>query len=560
MAIKKKYEKKKSELPIGLIVGAAVGGIAVVAIILGFVLSSAPKNSTSQEAPKHMAAATNQPAPGRSEQGIVPKRADTRVSSATEAKTVVENGPKLSQAIEWMLFSPTGDHFFALPTGQNKGLLWAVPGWQETKASSPECNYFSVPAAFSRNGRFLACQDGGILRIWNITTSPASLVNSIPAYRPDADDPSWNGVFWASDGTLVTWNPQGGFQFLSQDKEKGAILTAIVGSGKHGLLQLGNKQFVGDILTPGTLQIKDVAIAPNGRAFGVLKGNRDKKPGFFTWLIPSATRVGFLSFDLAGEPDTWECNGITISQDGSQLAASLYYPGTMRPPMPKIWMASIWHSGSPPKKIVLQGNEKDLVDFRFRAFSPNGWRAATSGATSFPTAGGNVVKRFAAIWDTASGKKLWQVDDVLTKEVFFTEDGRTLVTGAADTSAVAGGGRFVDNLDPKAPQTVDFWDVETGQRRCQFRDRGIQSLAVSPDGTTLVTAYPRLAEFVWSAGVKGIGPVRGFAGEQGTALAVHRFPANQEQLSDEILEKEARERRQKFLNGAGGQKSGTEKE
>ena len=596
MATKKQSGKKKADLPIGLIVGGVVGGLAVVAVILVFALSSASKNSASQDAPTHVAVAANPPAPGRSGQGIVPKNgqpstrlAETQVSSsATGAKIAAENGPKdaeqnresspnsdtsksglvrhpkLSQAVQWMMFSPTGDHLIALPAGQNKGLLWTVPGWQETKAGSSECNYFSVPAVFSHDGKFLACQDGGMLRVWNITTSPASLVTSVATYHPDADDPSWNGIFWASDGTLVTRNPQGGFQFLSQDAAKGAILTASVGTGKQGLLQLGNRQFPGDNVAPAGLQIKDVAIAPNGRAFGVFSGNQEKKPGFFTWLIPSATPAGFLSFDLAGEADIWQCNGITISQDGSQLAASLYYPGTNRPPMPKTWMASIWHSGSPPKKIVLQENEKNLVDFRFRAFSPDGWWAATSGATSVPTAGGNVVKRFVAMRDAASGKKLWQVDDVFTKEVFFTKDGRTLVTGAADPSAgadgIAGGVLFFwDTLDPKAPQTVDFWDVETGQRRCQFRDAGIQSLAVSPDGTILVTAYPRLAEFVPSAGDKETGIVRGFAGEEAVALTVHRFPENRHLLSDAMLEREARERRQKFLNRGGAQEGGNAK-
>ncbi len=554
MATKKEYAKKKRNLPIGLIAGGVIGGVALVAIILVFAFSSASKNSASQEAPKHMAAVTNQPTPGRSGPGIAAKNrqlstreAGIRVSSVTGAKTAVENGPRLSRAVAWMTFSPSGDHFFAVPAGQNKGLLWAVPSWQETKASSSQCNYFSVPAVFSHDGRFLACQDGEMLRIWNITASPAALVNNIPTYRPNADDPSWNGIFWANDGTLVTRNPEGGFQFLSQDKAKGAILAATVGCGKDGLLQLGNRRFVGNNLTPGTLQIKDVAVATSGKAFGALNGKRDKKPGFFIWLIPSAEPAGFLSFDLAGEPDTWECNGITLSQDGSELAASLYYPGTIRPPLPKTWIASIWHSGSPPKKLDLPGNENNLVDFRFRAFSPNGWWAATSGATSLPTADGNVIKRFVAIWDTASGKKLWQVDDVFTKEVFFTKDGRTLVTGAADTStradSTAGGGMFFDKLDPKVPQTVDFWDVETRQRRCQFKDTGIQSLAVSPDGTTLVTAYPQL---------EGAGTVSGFAGEKGMALTVHRFPVNREQLSDEMLEKEARERRREFLNGMSG--------
>ncbi len=556
--------KKKSSLPIGLIAGGAVGGIAVITLIIVLAFSSASKNSASQDAAKYIESATNRPAPGQSGQAIGSEnrklstgRADTRASSSVaEATTAVENAPKLAQAVAWMRFSPSGDHFMALPAGQTKCLLWAVPSWQETKASSPQCNYFSVPAAFSPDGKFLACQDGETLRIWNITTSPASLVNSVPTYRPGTDDHGWNEIFWASDGTLVTRNPQGGFQFLKEDETKGATLTAAVGSGKDGLLQLGNRQFVGSDLTPGTLQIKDVAVAPNGLAFGAVNGKREKKPGFFIWLIPSAKPVGFLAFDLAGEPDTWQCSGITISQDGSQLAASMYYPGTLQPPLPKTWMVSIWH-GSPPKKLDLEEKEKNLVDFRFRAFSPNGRLAATSGAASVPTADGRILKRFAAIWDTESGKKLRQFNDVFTKEVFFTKDGHHLVTGAADTAAggnnVAGGAVFLDTLDPQAPQTVDFWDVGTGQRRCQLKDAGIHTLAVSPDGTILVTAYPRLAGFVARKNDQGTGIVHGFAGEKGTALAVHCFPVNEESMSDEILEKEAKERRQKFLHGVGGQ-------
>ncbi len=557
MATKKEYRKKKNSLPIGPMVGGVVAGVAVIAIIVVFAFSSTPKNSESK--PKPMATATNQATPGRFGQRIVPKKiqeADTRVSTVAEAKPAVENGPKLSHAVAWLTFSPSGDHFFALPAGQSTGVLWAVPSWQETKASSSQCNYFSVPAAFSHDGKFLACKDGEMLRIWNITTSPATLVNSVPTYHPNADDPSWNGVFWANDGTLVARNPEGGFQFLSQNTAKGAILTATVGSGKHGLLQLGNRHFVGDNLTPGTLQIKDVVVAPNGLAFGALKGKRDGKPGFFVWLIPSAAPVKFLAFDLAGNPDIWECNGMTVSQDAWLLAASLYYPGTIRPPMPKTWMVRLWQ-GSTPK--TLKENENNLVDFRFRAFSPDGWWAATSGAAAFPTADGNIVKRFVAIWDTASGKKVWQVDGVFTKEVFFTQDGRTLVTGAADTSAgtesIASGGVFLDKLDPKVPQTVDFWDVATGKRRCQFKDTGIQAFAVSPDGTTLVTAYPRLAEFDPLAGDKGTG----FAGAEAMALTVHRFPANNQTLSDKTLEEEARKRRQNFLNGGRAQEDGNAK-
>ena len=400
------------------------------------------------------------------------------------------------------------------------------------------------------------------LRIWNVTTSPASLVNSIPIYCPDADDHSWDGLFWANDGTLVTRNPQGGFQFLSQDKAKGAILTATVGSGKHGLLQLGNKQFVDDNLAPGTLQIDDVAVAPNGRAFGALNGKRDKKPGFFTWLIPSATPVGFLAFELAGEPDLWECNGIAISQDGSQLAASLYYPGTVLPPMPKTWTVSIWH-GSPPKKLDLQGDEKNLIDFRFRDFSPEGSRAATSGATCFQQSNGNILKHFVAIWDAPSGKKLWQFDDVFTNKVLFTRDGRTLVTGAADTSAgedrTAGGAASLDMLDPTAPQTVDFgmWRRENGDASSKIR--AFTSLAVSPDGSISLLLILDSRMVGPRENDKGTA-LRSLCRKEVRWLGRPPLPVNQDEFSDERLEREARERRQGFLNGVGGQKSSNGKE
>ena len=54
--------------------------------------------------------------------------------------------------------------------------------------------------------------------------------------------------------------------------------------------------------------------------------------------------------------------------------------------------------------------------------------------------------------------------------------------------------------------------------------------------------------------------VRGFAGEQAVALAVHRFPANKEQMSDEMLEKAAKQRRQDFLHGVRGQKGSNAKQ
>ena len=157
-------------------------------------------------------------------------------------------------------------------------------------------------------------------------------------------------------------------------------------------------------------------------------------------------------------------------------------------------------------KDVHQG-PPDIVDFRFVGFSPNGKVAATIAKTTLHTNSGTKEKQYLTLWDTGTGQKLQQIDDVGTGKVVFLRDCRTFVTGGAVSSA-------------DQPQHVDFWDVETGQRKKQITDNGMSGFFLSADGRFLVTTYRILTNFTPMPDGQGSAIDRRFGGELGTPLRV----------------------------------------
>ena len=211
MAIKKQYGKKKSNLPIGLIVGGVVGGAAVVAIVLCFALSSAPKNSASQDAPKQMAAA-NQPTPSRSGQGIEPKsrqEAPTRVSSVTEAKAAVEIGPKAVSDgfVDDAPFRLRAIISSRFPQGRTK----AYCGLCETGRRRKPVRRSAITSLLQPLFHLMANSwPAKTARFCASGTSPHLPLRSSTAFphiAPTQTTIAGMEFFWANDGTLVTRNP-----------------------------------------------------------------------------------------------------------------------------------------------------------------------------------------------------------------------------------------------------------------------------------------------------------------------------------------------------------------
>ena len=237
---------------------------------------------------------------------------------------------KISGEINGLEISPSGD---TILIAGRRAMLWTIPALKEILPSSQECDYFSTPAAFSPDGNFLACRDGELLRIWNIRTTPASLVNSIPAWRGDDNTSGWNGVVWANDGTLISRNYEGGFQFSRLDKTKGAVPVASVGKGSywsyHPPGQI-DKRIKHD-LQGGCIIGKRITFSPNGKFFvtsmvSVTNSAFGDYPGVCLWTIPTGNQTSVIDFALpSGEDVNRDTLGCEISPDGKILAATLSY-------------------------------------------------------------------------------------------------------------------------------------------------------------------------------------------------------------------------------------------
>ena len=428
---------------------------------------------------------------------------------------------KISGEIDGLEISPSGD---TILIAGRRATLWTIPALKEILPGSQECDYFSTPAAFSPDGNFLACLDGELVRIWNIRTTPASLVNSIPSYR--GDNRSWTGLVWANDGTLISRNYEGGFQFSRLDKTKGAVAVASVGKGSYGTYfppgELDKRIHLGlhGECTIGT----NIAFSPTGKFFvtemQTMKASGDY-PGVCLWAIPTGSQSGVIDFALpSGEDVDRQTLGCKVSPDGKILAATLLYGNsnssrhrkTSSPSLPDTRMILLHHFDSQPSQIILCAKDvhqgpPDIVDFRFVGFSPNGKVAATIAKTTIQTNSGTKEKQYVTLWDTVTGRKLQQIDDVGTGKVVFLQDCRTFVTGGGVSSA-------------NQPQHVDFWDVDTGQRKKQITDNGMSGFYLSADGRVLVTTYHILTSFTPMPDGQGSAIDRRFGGELGTPLRV----------------------------------------
>lgn len=106
-------------------------------------------------------------------------------------------------------FSPSGKH---IVTVSGDGSMQRVRVWQaatgaEVAARGSDVDYFSLPAAFSPDEDRLACVDGEFLRVWNLRTNPATLVQSVALEGPkpkygNAED-AWNLIQWPRATTIL---------------------------------------------------------------------------------------------------------------------------------------------------------------------------------------------------------------------------------------------------------------------------------------------------------------------------------------------------------------------
>lgn len=172
---------------------------------------------------------------------------------------------------------------------------------------------------------------------------------------------------------------------------------------------------------------------------------------------------------------TSSIDSMAFSPDGKILATSGTKDLTVR-----LWDLS---RGQPKEKAVLRGHIDSVC---LVAFSPDGKVVASAG-------GDDTIR----LWDPAREKprelKTIQLKSKRVDLLEFTPDGRIVLEGAiTPAEGKTFGGSNV---------TVTRWDIATGQtvNTMVFKgsDSKVLSLALSPDGKTLVTSYDNGEVVLW---------------------------------------------------------------
>jgi len=145
-------------------------------------------------------------------------------------------------------------------------------------------------------------------------------------------------------------------------------------------------------------------------------------------------------------PGTFEEKGIALSPDGKTLAGA------------KGEAIQLWDLATGKELRQFKGHRNGADGF---AFSADGKTLASAGFS-------DAVR----LWDIATGKQIGELPSKRHTVLAFTPDGKTLIAGA--------------NFSP----TIDIWDVPSRKHLHELTREGnlyIESMALSPDGTTLAT-------------------------------------------------------------------------
>jgi len=402
-------------------------------------------------------------------------------------------------------FSPDGRRL-ATVSVDGTAILWDTETGENllTLTGHNGSNVHSV--AFSPDGTRLATSSSdNTARVWDTTTGielfnlvgHTSLVGGV-AFSPDGSQL----VTASADGTAKVWDlaPSHELFALMADQNDAITNVAIspdcLGAPEAPAEQCGTKlatagwQVWGwDMMTGQRLYeltghtgfIDSVKFSPNGTRLATASQDETAR----VWDLTSRREILKLPVGQSGNV------AIAFSPDGKRLAAT-----------GKEDTAIIWDTVGGKELLTLKGHTASVVQL---AFNPDGTQLVTVSANSEDglkvwnsTTGeellglkdaGSILgvafspdgKRLAtgngegiaAIWDAASGKKLFSFFGH-SRPVFsvaFTPDGSRLATASGDG-------------------TVKLWDTKTGEELLTlFGHIGrIFSVAISPDGTRLATA------------------------------------------------------------------------
>ena len=398
-------------------------------------------------------------------------------------------------------FSPKGNFVvvvYETPDHRPQDIrLWHVASGKQRTAKSSDCDYFSFPAAFSPDETSIACMDGDFVRIWDLNSSPASLVQSVSVNQLTShiNKIAWNpaSIQWPSGDTILLrvhdGEPVRYHQVLRKQADRMFLPIGPIRSiGRHHDINGETSWFSDSAVSPNGLYWAVVGYPGDGIILQVrdpITGKNIKMARFphRASTQPPSTVLAFLSGSTGpayGDPDS----ALEFSPRGKYvLLASLQNITVLKT---KSWQEVA--------VISCQGPEV----FRPYCLSPDEKYLAGIAVRSTRTSRGEKLQRFAVVFDLASGQRLQHID--LNEEFSSADDAHSSGRSAHETVTFANNGKRLligvadETLDKKQGRTkgslaIASWDLPTAQRHFVVKGRApfVPSFALSPNEDIAIT-------------------------------------------------------------------------
>jgi hypothetical protein len=409
-------------------------------------------------------------------------------------------------------FSPKGG-FLAIESAerQNKSAndlrLWKMASGEEETAKSPDCNYFSFPAAFSPDETHVTCIDGELLRVWDLRKTPASLVQSIHLELAPVSKEGWNKVTWNTSDALVIgtrsmYSTARLYQVFRRTTATAFSTSSPTRGMKDTLVEIDGRRY----------HLHDAVVTPDGKSYLVLADTDEPTifvRAFATDRVTATLKFPNLKF-TGGQAELG--SSVLFSSNGEFMAFSLLakdqWEAERRTHTVKLYKTDSWREIATLPGNAFGGSAGTITAFALGGFSPNGKLLAGVAARTTRTGRGDKEQKSLLIWDTMSGKQLQEI--VLTNilaagksELSLDEmERRTLRPTALDLLSfdLSGSSVTVGSTSQAWNQAGNFsetnwtlrsWNVTTGKRQvdlaAHMSSKILHSLvALSPDCNTLI--------------------------------------------------------------------------
>jgi len=370
---------------------------------------------------------------------------------------------------------------------------------------SPDGKYFVSKSEFIT---LLADETWGNYSVWDISAGTATLSCAMPI----AELHALQNMTWI-DSAPMLWSPEGRHLFTFGDdfrifrrrafygmevRDEAGELWSNKGEEEGGLRicsfdqKITGKSLIrlwwrDDAGFDHDDWLLDATIAPNGRYLVTLC----KANGGRVWDARTGRLVATLK--LPGKHTDWEYETFhakVMFVPNKRILLTRQRKSHSRDRMP-IW--ALWNTDS---WSLIETWELPLGDDGER-FNDTEVAMSPDGSAFAGLAKGGDSEDYVVIWDFPERTPRLKIRTLRPEQLYFTSDGKHLVTGP----------RFAD-ADDDYLNNVNLWDVETGELKYRITDRHTTASSISPDCSILVTGNNTGDISIWRLSDAEVSPYR----------------------------------------------------